>query len=75
MSRSLLPVFDYFIPSKLLKAIKEFMAAKFDLDALENWHRINPSELAAGDEAWAQQFVDVVERSGLKSQLIQLLHK
>ena len=49
-----------------LRKIKELGFNAFDLDALENWQRINPSELAAGNEIWVEQFVDMVANLELK---------
>ena len=50
----------------VLRKIKELGFGAFDLDAFENWQHINPSELAAGNKAWVQQFVDTVDELGLK---------
>ena len=49
-----------------LRKIRELGFNAIDLDALENWQHVNPSELALGNETWVHDFMDMVNNLGLK---------
>lgn len=49
-----------------LRKIKELGFNAVDLDALENWQHVNPSDLAAGNTAWVQDALQWVTKLDLR---------
>jgi len=57
---------DYPRIGDALAEIAELGFKAVDVAAFEGWQNVDPSRLAAGDEAWAAELTDALARTGLK---------